>query len=513
MPWNETVEDVSFKADLIEFKSYSFILYNSEGYNNENIIHMFTVNTGDTFSLSRYNCVVNGTSCDYTGAAKMDKVPHGSALYDSAINGVNISTFEGWVYSDGTPVTGGQWTVSQSDNVVRIYAKWTMKEFTLSIVDDGNTAPSNRKMTFFDSYALPTPSRQGYRFAMWVDENGAQVVTINSLLRDMTVRATYNELFTVTLSSNAHTTYNKQFEGIAGEKITLPTLEYGNYVVYKWGAYDVGTQYAITGNITLAAVWKGKTYSITYDNMTFNGSSAVTTWNGSMGTRAPSEYEYGVGLDLSKVGAYCQADSAYSPQLRFLGWYTSMSFGTQITSISQSSASNVVICAKWRYDYDNPSRSATYTITGDGAFNQGSRYDTVSIGLNSGIYQQLKDLGIKYLTINFKIRLWEVYEGYQEIYVYGGSGSGNLLWSKTDIEHGGSGKSTTSAVYTYHITIDINKLSNVDTLYIRYSAHGAGKDDWKTDKMYCELSYVVTTNDIYGSGVPAFYWSYQDPFK
>ena len=512
VPWDETVDDVNFKADLIEFKSYSFILYNSEGYNNENVIHTFTVNTGDTFSLNRYGCVLNGASYDYTGAVKMDKVPHGSALYDSVINGVNIATFDGWVYSDGTPVTGGQWTVSQSDNVVRIYAKWTIKEFTLSIMDDGNTAPSNRKMTFFDSYALPTPSRQGYRFAMWVDENGAQVITVDSLLRDMTVRAIYNELFTVTLTSNAYTSYNKQFEGIAGEKITLPTFEYGNYVVYKWGAYDVGTQYTVTGNITLVAVWKGKTYSITYANMTFNGRTAVTTWNGNTGVRAPSEYEYGIGLDLSKVGAYYQADSAYSPQLRFLGWYSEKGF-YRSSSISTTVTGAVTIYAKWRYDYDNPSRSATYTITDDGQFNQGSRYDTVSIGLNTGIYQQLKNLGIKYLTINFKIRMWEVYDGYQEIYVYGGSGSGNLLWSKTDIEHGGSGKSTSPAVYNYRIDIDINKLSNVDTLYIRYSAHGAGKDDWQTDKMYCELSYVVSTNDIYGSGVPAFYWSYQDPFK
>ena len=246
--------------------------------------------------------------------------------------------------------------------------------------------------------------------------------------------------------------------------------------------------------------------------MPFNGRTAVTTWNGNTGVRAPSEYEYGVGLDLSKVGAYYQADSAYSPQLIFMGWYSEKEF-YRGASISTTVTGTVTIYAKWRYDYDNPSRSATYTITDDGPFNQGSRYDTVSIGLNSGIYQQLKNLGIKYLTINFKIRLWEVYDGYQEIYVYGGSGSGNLLWSKTDIEHGGSGKSTTSAVYTYHITIDINKLSNVDTLYIRYSAHGAGKDDWQTNTMYCELSYVVTTNDIYGSGVPAFYWSYQDPFK
>ena len=227
------------------------------------------------------------------------------------------------------------------------------------------------------------------------------------------------------------------------------------------------------------------------------------------GSTAVDKFIKGTTFKLSSVMPSFYADSAYSPQMRFLGWFTSKSFSTKVTETTSS----ITVYAKWRYDYDNPNRSGTYNITDDGAFNQGSNYDMISIGLNSGICQQLKDLGIKYLTINFKIRLWEVYDGYQEIYVYGGSGNGNLLWSKTDIEHGGSGKSTTPAVYTYHITIDINKLSNVDTLYIRYSAHGAGKDDWRTDKMYCELSYVVDESDIYGSNVPGFFWSYQDPFK
>ena len=521
--WTETIENVSFKADLIALKSFSFIFYNfdrnsdnkDKQINEEYVVGTINVNTGDTLELFNKYYVLNGTQYDFTGAVKMNKVPYGSALYDAEVSGVTVATFKNWVFNDGVEFSKEKWEHIQNNanaDTFYLYANWIKKEFTLSIVDDVKSELTTRKMTYFDSYDLGQPTCQGYRFARWVDENGAQVVTVRSLFRDMTVRAIYNELFTVTLASNNYTSYNKQYEGIAGESIKLPTFEYGNYRVYKWGQYDVGANYVISGNITLMAVWKGKTYSITYANMTFNGRTAVTTWNGNTGVRAPSEYEYGVGLDLSKVGAYYQADSAYSPQLIFMGWYSEKEF-YRGASISTTVTGTVTIYAKWRYDYDNPSRSATYTITDDGPFNQGSRYDTVSIGLNSGIYQQLKNLGIKYLTINFKIRLWEVYDGYQEIYVYGGSGSGNLLWSKTDIEHGGSGKSTTSAVYTYHITIDINKLSNVDTLYIRYSAHGAGKDDWQTNTMYCELSYVVTTNDIYGSGVPAFYWSYQDPFK
>lgn len=511
--WTETIENVSFKADLIVFKSYTFILYNSVGYKDENEIHAFTINTGDTFALNRYSVVLNETTYDFTGAAKMNKVPYGSALYDSVVSGVTVATFDGWVYSDGTSVTGGQWMLVQSDNVVRAYAKWTIREFTLSIVDDVKSELTTRKMTYFDSHDLGQPTCQGYRFARWVDENNVQVVTVRSLLRNMTVRAIYNELFTVTLISNNYTSYNRQYEGIAGESIKLPTFEYGNYRVYKWGQYDVGANYVISGNITLVAVWKGKTYSITYANMTFNGRTAVTTLNGNTGIRAPAEFEYGVGLDLSKVGAYYQADSAYSPQLIFMGWFKDDSFSTQVNSISASEDNDVEICAKWRYDYDNPSRSATYTITDEGPFNQGSRYDTVSIGLNTDLYVDLVNRGFKYLAINFKLRMWEVYNGYQEIYIYAGSGSGKLLDKITDIEYGGNKKTTTPGVYTHQFWIELSALRNVDTLYIRYSAHGSLEDDWQTDKMYCELSYVVTKNDIYGSGVPAFYWSYQDPFK
>lgn len=522
--WTETIENVSFQADLIALKSFSFIFYNfdrnsdnkDKQINEEYVVGTINVNTGDTLELFNKYYVLNGTQYDFTGAVKMNKVPYGSALYDAEVSGVTVATFKNWVFNDGGEFSKEKWEHIQNNanaDTFYLYANWIKKEFTLSIVDDIKSESTTRKMTYFDSHDLGQPTCQGYRFARWVDENGAQVVTVRSLLRNMTVRAIYNELFTVTLASNNYTSYNKQYEGIAGESIKLPTFEYGNYRVYKWGQYDVGANYVISGNITLMAVWKGKTYSITYANMTFNGRTAVTTWNGNTGVRAPAEFEYGVGLDLSKVGAYYQADSAYSPQLIFMGWFTDVSFSAQVNSISASEDKAVEICAKWRYDYDNPSRSATYTITDDGPFNQGSRYDTVSIGLNTDLYADLVNRGFKYLAINFKLRMWEVHNGYQEIYIYAGSGSGKLLDKITEIEYGGNKKTTTPGVYTHQFLIELSALRNVDTLYIRYSAHGSLEDDWQTDKMYCELSYVVTENDIYGSNAPSFYWSYEDPFK
>ena len=394
---------------------------------------------------------------------------------------------------------------------------------------DGNAVINTLNVYFGAVINITSPVKSGYNFIGWYASTLFSGDTYkNGEYYTMITDATFYAKF-LPIIYTCEVTFNKG-GGDGGTSAivittgeTLPSIVVPVKQFYIFDGYfdEAGVRYYYSNgepanyvwdkaeDVTLHARWTSNHYTVTYLNLTFNGKTAQLSMLSDSGSTAVDKFIKGTTFKLSSVTPSFYADSAYSPQMRFLGWFTSKSFSTKVTETTSS----ITVYAKWRYDYDNPNRSGTYNITDDGAFNQGSNYDMISIGLNSGICQQLKDLGIKYLTINFKIRLWEVYDGYQEIYVYGGSGNGNLLWSKTDIEHGGSGKSTTPAVYTYHITIDINKLSNVDTLYIRYSAHGAGKDDWRTDKMYCELSYVVKTDDIYGSGVPAFYWSYQDPFK
>ena len=56
---------------------------------------------------------------------------------------------------------------------------------------------------------------------------------------------------------------------------------------------------------------------------------------------------------------------------------------------------------------------------------------------------------------------------------------------------------------------NLSDLRNINYLYVFYGAHGYGDNTWKNDRVYMELSYVVTQTDI---NSPEFFWSYQDPF-
>ncbi len=279
----------------------------------------------------------------------------------------------------------------------------------------------------------------------------------------------------------------------SGYQFTLPTLNYGNYQVVSWGSYETGTTYTITGDAQLIAVWGGKHYTIKYQNLTFEGKTAEVLVDHTFGNYAPTEYEYGVGLNLTNITACWQADGPYSPQLHFLGWYTDKNFTTRKTSISSTSTGTVYLYAKWRYDKDNPSRYGTYTITDSGRFNQS--YDQFSIALSS--YNDLVNIGIKYLAITLKINMWEVDEGYQYIFIYDGAGNdANLLWD-TEIIFGGGGIDTTPGVEEFQIYIPIEQLKDVQFLYIRYGASGWFGDTWRNDEIYLEFMYVVNENDIY----------------
>ena len=77
--------------------------------------------------------------------------------------------------------------------------------------------------------------------------------------------------------------------------------------------------------------------------------------------------------------------------------------------------------------------------------------------------------------------MWEVDDGYQYIFLYDGPNeSSNLIWS-VEIEHGGSGKSSTPRVYEFEIFVPIESIQNCQYLYIRYGASGMFSDTWQND--------------------------------
>ena len=343
-------------------------------------------------------------------------------------------------------ISDGRWINSYSDNALRVEAKWEPIEFTATVYN-GYSSTYTKQFNYCEGLILANPVRSGYMFKGWRN-NGT------------------------------------------GAIVDMPLI--------------------IAGNVSLTAQWV-KIYTITYENLTFMGQTARVYWN-NYSSYAPTYYERGVGLDLTNVNALWTGYNTHSLCLVFLGWYTDMNFNTKVTSISTSATGNRTYYAKWRYDYEATgfwAESGTL-ITDAGQFN--NPYNSILLGLSTtdGFYENLLSIGIKYLVLNYEIKMHEIDDGYQRIYVYDGSGKDATQLYYNQFEYYSPGKKTSSGIVQRRIVIPISSLQNINYLYIRYDGSGWGKDDWVIERMYCEVMYINSIEDING---PEFNWRNDYPFS
>lgn len=268
-----------------------------------------------------------------------------------------------------------------------------------------------------------------------------------------------------------------------------------------------------SNGVKLYAHWRGVRYSIIYKNMTFMGNEAYVAKKGGSANLNLKEYEYGTRFALSDVYAVMSPASPYSPTLVFLGWYADKNFKTKVTEISDTSTGDKILYAKWRYDFSQGCcLNSEYTITDEKPYTK-NYYHEIWISMKyNDLYQELKDIGINYVYIEFKLQIREVDDGYQEIYIFKGSSpTSNPIWSVTDIEHCPGSVGTTPKYYIWHCAFSIDMLKDCDELYIRYSAHGWGSDTWKAGPLYTDVMFTTSTNS--DEDQVAFTWDYRVSIK
>ncbi len=420
--------------------------------------------------------------------------------------------------------------IGEDGAIVTIEPIWIKEEHTLYFNTLCDIRVEQITALFDTPISLATPTRTGYIFDGWqtdagdifryvtmpdltvgVQSNGSVQLKARWLPITYTVQYKPNggvgtmgaQIFTydvaANLKANAFSRSHYRFMGWA--------LTPNGNVQFVNGQLVQNITTSNGGTITLYAVWKGEEYAITYLNITFNGKNAHVFDR--VEAECPTAYEYGVGLSVDRISANFIEVTHFTARPVFLGWYTDMTFGKKATSISPTQTGNVVWYAKWRYDHGYYTRQQTFYIDDGDQFKQ-DYYDEMTVYFKLyGMYDKLSAIGCKYVAIHLQLRMWEIDDGYQEIFIYGGEGSGNLLWSITDYEHGGGVKDTTKRVFETTVLLDLAKLKDVDCLYIRYGAHGKYSDDWASDLMHAEISCVVDTNDLRSS---EFYWAHKNPF-
>ena len=270
-------------------------------------------------------------------------------------------TFKGWY--DNAAFKGEEVKnipKGSTDNKV-FYAKWTPEEYTITYNLDGGTNAEGNPTKYDvedDEIKLSDPTKEGYKFLGWYDEDGNKVTGIHAgSTGDKTFWAKWTpEEYTITynLGGGYNNAANPTSYNIESGKIILGDPYRPGYTFEGWKEGDATIETGNTGNKNFTAKWKVITYSITY--IVDNKVDSVT--------------KYTIETETESV------DFPTAPEKEgytFKGWYENGKLVEKI-EITEDNIGNRIFYAEWEvrtysitYIVDNQSYSvdekyATYNI-------------------------------------------------------------------------------------------------------------------------------------------------------
>ena len=297
-----------------------------------------------------------------------------AVIYNNAVGDLCIPTrsgysFMGWFSNESLTNSINSSTIFKNE-YTDVYAKWKANNYKVTFnANGGSVGTSNITVTYDSAYGtLPNPTRSGYTFKGWYTDvaEGTLIsnTTIVSTAKDHTLYARWTpNIYTLTYNNNGGTgctnkqvTYNSDYGTLC-----TPTRT-GYYFLGWYTAASGGTKVTQTSTVTTAqdhtiyAQWKANTYTLTYNNNGGTGCTSKTvTYNSSYGTLCtPTRTGY-----------------------TFLGWYTAVSGGTQITqSTTMTSTQNHTVYAQWKAN--------TYTLAYNNNGGTGCTSKTVTYNSSYG---------------------------------------------------------------------------------------------------------------------------------
>lgn len=351
--------------------------------------------------------------------------------------------------------------------------------------------------TIQDTVQLPTFESNRYILNYWLgdviyyDEIPAGSYGNKTLTANISVRSV-----TITFNANGGS-YCAPMNVVWGATITLPTSFRTGYLgTWKeWGylttdffSSNFGKSMTVTENLTLTALWKQE-FSISYVNTQFGNSKAIIMLN-KEGKSAPNVYYEGQEISVNQFYAFFSYTNPYSHEakLRYIGLFEDEEMTQPAQNITSSQREPKTFYLKWEYNFGSGTRTGNQTITKDDPMSQFSDSVTLNLGLDSNLYNNLIGLGINKICISFSLTMYEIHDGQQTIFVYGGPNGDKQLatwgFSGTD----------TSATYSHVFEIDLSDLEGTNTLYFRYQGSktwlGVTRN-WVRQEITYEISYIA----------------------
>ena len=266
-------------------------------------------------------------------------------------------TFLGWsTSSSATSATysaGGSYTNNAS---VTLYAVWKVNTYTVSYnANGGSGAPSSQTKTYGVTLTLTStkPTRTGYTFIGWSTSSTATSATYTAgssytSNSSVTLYAVWSvNTYTVSYSANggsgAPSSQTKTYGTTLTLSSTKPTRT--GYTFLGWSTsssatsatYTAGGSYTSNSSVTLYAVWKVNTYTVSYNA------------NGGSGAPSSQTKTYGVTLTLASTKP---TRTGYT----FKGWAksstaTSATYSAGGSYTSNSSTTLYAVWAKTNYEF------------------------------------------------------------------------------------------------------------------------------------------------------------------
>ena len=180
-------------------------------------------------------------------------------------------------------------------------------------------------------------------------------------------------------------------------------------------------------------------------------------------------------------GTYGSLPTPTRSNYGFIGWFTSASGGTQVTSTSKVKGTTVTLFAQWILLKDSVDCSVDHTPEGTMKRDQkitdsDGKYDTLTF--TNLDFAKLKSLGYTTVTLTITLDVSEIDDGYQDIWICK-QGTNTRLLNK-EFEHNSSKKDTSWGRYTFTFTLNVNEVFSSDgKMRIEYGANGKKDDDWK----------------------------------
>ncbi len=257
------------------------------------------------------------------------------------LNGYN---FMGW-YTDTeytTQISANQKVTISED--ITLYAKWEAKTITVNFNSDGGNTISSKTVKYNANYGdLETPSKNGYNFLGWYLNN--TLITSTTKVKsttDVTLIAKWDAKKKNITVDNDGTPLNVEIDLTKPIVESLPTPSKEGYTFDGWYIDDVKiSDDKVLGEdeeVSIKAKYTAKKYTITF--------------NANAGSVTESSKE------VTYDQAYSELPTPTKNGYNFVGWFTSKTGGTQVTSstIVKITAAQTLY-ARWSAKTD-----ITYTV-------------------------------------------------------------------------------------------------------------------------------------------------------